>query len=296
MNKKTVIKNIKAYLYILPALIVTLIFVVYPLLKVFRMGFYTKFNYLTDVGTGFGFKSFAYVLQDPSFRLALKNTLIIFGIGLPISLIISLVIAVLINSKIKFQGIFQTLYFLPYVTSIIAIGIVFRTLFHSEYGYINYILQGFGIEPMHWLSDPKLAIWAVTIFYIWSGLAFKIILFLAGLQRINPQVYKAAKIDGASKKKVFFRITLPLLSPTMWMVVIVSVIYSFKIYNEIFSLFAGSAGPANSAMTLVYYIYDMFYNKNQVHYASAAAIILFIIIMVVTVVQKQIAKYFTHYN
>ncbi|MCI6275557.1 MAG: sugar ABC transporter permease [Clostridium sp.] len=296
MSNKTVKKNIKAYLYLLPALILTIVFVIFPLIKVFRMGFYTKFNFLTDTGTGIGFKSFSYVLNDPSFLLALKNTLIIFGVGLPISLIISLLIAVLINSKIKCQGLFQTLYFLPYVTSIIAIGIVFRTLFHSEYGYFNYIFSLLNMEPLKWLSDPKLAIWAVTIFYIWSGLAFKIILFLAGLQKIDPQIYKAAKIDGASRIKTFFRVTLPLLSPTMWMVIMVSVIYSFKIYNEIFSLFNGTPGPANSAMTLVYYIYDMFYNKNQVHYASAAAIILFIIIMAVTILQKQISKRFTHYN
>lgn len=296
MSKKTVEKNIKAYLYLIPALILTIVFVIYPLVKVFRMGFYTKFNFLTDVGTGLGFKSFQYVLNDPGFILALKNTLIIFGVGLPISLIISLLIAVLINSKIKCQGLFQTLYFLPYVTSVIAIGIVFRTLFHSEYGYFNYIFSLLNLDPIHWLSDPNLAIWAVTIFYIWSGLAFKIILFLAGLQKIDPQIYKAAKIDGASRTKTFFRVTLPLLSPTMWMVIMVSVIYSFKIYNEIFSLFNGTPGPANSAMTLVYYIYDMFYNKNQVHYASAAAIILFIIIMAVTILQKQISKRFTHYN
>jgi multiple sugar transport system permease protein len=289
-------ESYKAYLYLAPAILVMLIFVLYPLVKVFRMGFYTKYNYLTEVGKGFGLKAFEHVLGDPSFQLALKNTLIIFGVGLPISLIIALVIAVLINSKVKFKGVFQTVYFLPYVTSIIAIGIVFRWLFHSEYGYINYFLSLFGIPAMKWLSDPKLAIWAVTIFYIWSGLAFKIVLFLAGLQKIDEQYYQAARIDGASKLRTFFHVTLPLLSPTLWMVIMVSVIYAFKLYNEIFSLFSGQAGPANSAITVVYYIYDMFYNRNQVHYASAAAIILFIIITVVTMIQNQVSKRFIHYN
>ena len=118
-------------------------------------------------------------------------------------------------------------------------------------------------------------------------------LFLAGLQKIDEQYYQAARIDGASKLRTFFHVTLPLLSPTLWMVIMVSVIYAFKLYNEIFSLFSGQAGPAN---TVVYYIYDMFYNRNQVHYASAAAIILFIIITVVTMIQNQVSKRFIHYN
>ena len=121
-------------------------------------------------------------------------------------------------------------------------------------------------------------------------------LFLAGLQKIDEQYYQAARIDGASKLRTFFHVTLPLLSPTLWMVIMVSVIYAFKLYNEIFSLFSGQAGPANSAITVVYYIYDMFYNRNQVHYASAAAIILFIIITVVTMIQNQVSKRFIHYN
>lgn len=134
-----------------------------------------------------------------------------------------------------------------------------RWLFHSEYGYINFFLEFLGLEPQKWLSDPNLTIVAVTIFTIWNGMAFKIVLFLAGLQKIDQQYYKAARIDGTPAHRIFFRITMPLLSPTFWMVTIVSVIHAFKTYNEVYAMFSReSAGPGNSATTMVYYIYDMF--------------------------------------
>ena len=138
----------------------------------------------------------------------------------------SLGAALLINSLLRTKGLFQTLYFLPYVTSTLAIGLVFRWLFHSEYGYINFFLEFLGLEPQKWLSDPNLTIVAVTIFTIWNGMAFKIVLFLAGLQKIDQQYYKAARIDGTPAHRIFFRITMPLLSPTFWMVTIVSAVWN----------------------------------------------------------------------
>ena len=154
----------------------------------------------------------------------------------------------------------------------------------------------FGIEPIQWLNDPNMAIWALIIFNIWSGLAFKIVIFLSGLQNIDPQYYKAAQIDGTPKWKVFTRITLPLLSPTVFFLTITSVIGSFKVYNEVFALFGGKPGPANSCMTVVYYIYDMFYGSSQVHKAAAASIILFVIILIITGIQMLVSKKLVHYK
>lgn len=176
-------RSAKAYLYLLPAFAVLAVFVVYPILMTLRMGFYQSYVYLTDTGTGFGLNSFRYVLQDPAFGLAVRNTMFIVLVGVPITIVLSLGAALLINSLLRTKGLFQTLYFLPYVTSTLAIGLVFRWLFHSEYGYINFFLEFLGLEPQKWLSDPNLTIVAVTIFTIWSGMAFKIVLFLAGLQR-----------------------------------------------------------------------------------------------------------------
>ena len=286
----------KAYLYLLPAFAVLGVFVFYPIIKTLRMGFYESYVYLTDTGKGLGLASFAYVLKDPAFRLALRNTLIIVAVGVPITLVLALGSALFINSLRKGRGVFQTIYFLPYVTSTIAIGLVFRWLFHSDYGYINYFLSFLGVAPQKWLTAPNLTIVSVTIFTIWNGLAFKIVLFLAGLQKIDPQYYQAARIDGTPPHRVFFRITMPLLSSTFWMVVIISVIHAFKTYNEVYSLFGGNgAGPGNSAITVVYYIYDMFFNRSQVHYASAAAIIFLVIVLTLTALQKWVSRRLVHY-
>ena len=286
----------KAYLYLLPAFAILGVFVFYPIVKTLRMGFYESYVYLTDTGKGLGLASFAYVLKDPAFRLALRNTLIIVAVGVPITIVLALGSALFINSLRKGRGVFQTIYFLPYVTSTIAIGLVFRWLFHSDYGYINYFLSFLGVAPQKWLTAPNLTIVSVTIFTVWNGLAFKIVLFLAGLQKIDPQYYQAARIDGTPPHQVFFRITMPLLSSTFWMVVIISVIHAFKTYNEVYSLFGGNgAGPGNSAITVVYYIYDMFFNRSQVHYASAAAIIFLVIVLALTAIQKWVSRRLVHY-
>ena len=286
----------KAYLYLLPAFAVLGVFVFYPIVKTLRMGFYESYVYLTDTGKGLGLASFAYVLKDPAFHLALRNTLIIVAVGVPITIVLALGSALFINSLRKGRGVFQTIYFLPYVTSTIAIGLVFRWLFHSDYGYINYFLSFLGVAPQKWLTAPNLTIVSVTIFTVWNGLAFKIVLFLAGLQKIDPQYYQAARIDGTPPHRIFFHITMPLLSSTFWMVVIISVIHAFKTYNEVYSLFGGNgAGPGNSAITVVYYIYDMFFNRSQVHYASAAAIIFLVIVLALTAIQKWVSRRLVHY-
>ena len=286
----------KAYLYLLPAFAVLGVFVFYPIVKTLRMGFYESYVYLTDTGKGLGLASFAYVLKDPAFRLALRNTLIIVAVGVPITIVLALGSALFINSLRKGRGVFQTIYFLPYVTSTIAIGLVFRWLFHSDYGYINYFLSFLGVAPQKWLTAPNLTIVSVTIFTVWNGLAFKIVLFLENIKKIDPQYYQAARIDGTPPHRVFFRITMPLLSSTFWMVVIISVIHAFKTYNEVYSLFGGNgAGPGNSAITVVYYIYDMFFNRSQVHYASAAAIIFLVIVLTLTALQKWVSRRLVHY-
>ena len=288
-----------AYLYILPGMALLLLFTIYPLIMVLRTAFYQKYIYITNTGEGFGLSSFAWVLRDSTFWLACKNTLILLLIALPITLVLALGAALLINSIKRLQGLFQTIYFLPYVTSTIAIGMAFLWLFHSDYGYINYFLGLFGISPKEWLTDPTLMIVSLSIFSVWNGLAFKILLFLAGLQKINKQVYQAARIDGASPTKTLFRITLPLLSPTIWMVILVSVIYVARTFNEVYAMFVsfsgGAAGSGNAAITIMYYICWMFYDQGKVNYAAAAAILFLIVIILITVVQRAVSKKFIHY-
>ena len=293
------IRSLWGLAYILPAMLLLLAFTLYPLVMVLRTAFYQKYVYITNSGTGFGLSSFRWVLEDPTFWLACKNTAILLLVALPITLALALGAALLINSIPKVRGLFQTIYFLPYVTSTIAIGMAFLWLFHADYGYINYFLELLGIGPKKWLTEPGLMIISLSIFCIWNGLAFKILLFLAGLQKINRQVYQAARIDGASPLRTLFRVTLLLLSPTTWMVTLVSIIYVARTFNEVYAMFVSysgnTAGSGNAAITIMYYIYWMFYDQGKVNYAAAAAILFLLVILLITVVQRLVSKKFVHY-
>ncbi len=238
------------------------------------------------VGRGWNQDLFA----DDVFLKALSNTSIYVVFVVPVSILLSLVIAVLIHNAARGKAIFQTLYFLPYVTSVIAIGIVWSWIFNSNYGLLNYFLSLFGIDAIPWLNDPQYALAALIIFSIWKSLAFNILIFLSGLSSISQDIYQAARIDSTPQMRVFFKITVPQLRPIIVYAFLMGLINAFKVYNEVFSLFQSKAGPANSAITVVYYIYDKFYNSGDYGVASAAAVVLFIIILVLTMVQKFIAK------
>ncbi|MBS3678881.1 sugar ABC transporter permease [Ornithinibacillus massiliensis] len=288
--KPTLSSTLKALLYLLPALVILGVFNIYPIIKSFIMSFYTDYDYFNDDVYEYGWDNFSYIFQDHEFWTSVKNTFI-FVLGVvPASIVISLVIAIMLNSNIRLRGIFRSIYFIPFVTSVVAISIVWRWIYHTEYGLMNYFLGIFGVDPIKWLTDPEWAMPALIIMSIWKGLGYNIIIFLAGLQNIDKQYYLAAQIDGAKPLKRFFHITVPLLSPTTFFVSIVAIINNFKVFDEIFALFGGKPGPAYSAQTIVYYIYEKFYNEWQFGIASAAAYILFIIIFIFTLVQLYIGK------
>ncbi|KGX87311.1 carbohydrate ABC transporter permease [Pontibacillus litoralis] len=288
--------TLKGYLYLLPALLILITFNIYPIIKSFVMSLYTDFDFFTGEVFAYGFGNFVEIFQDPNFRIAIVNT-VIFVIGVvPLSIVLSLIISLFLNSKIKFRGAFRTIYFLPYVTSVVAISIVWSWIFHYDYGLLNYFLSWFGIDPIAWLRDPQYAMPALIIVSVWKGLGFNIMIMLAGLQTIDEQYYLAAKVDGASAWHRFKSVTLPLLSPTLFFVSIISIINGFKVFDEIFALFDGRPGPGNSALTVVYYIYQKFYEEWQFGLASAAAFVLFIIIFLFTIIQLVLGKKFVHYN
>ncbi|SDZ38667.1 multiple sugar transport system permease protein [Evansella caseinilytica] len=288
--------TLKACLYLLPALVILITFNLYPIMKSFFISLYTDYDFFNDVVYEYGFGNFAKLFQDPNFSKAMLNT-IIFVIGVvPSSIVLSLAIALLLNTKIKMMGFFRTIYFLPFVTSVVAVAIVWGWIFHSDYGLINYFLSWFGIDPVKWITDPVFAMPALIILSIWKGLGFNIIIFLAGLQNIDKQYYLAAKVDGASAWNRFKSVTLPLLSPTMFFISIISIINGFKVFDEIFALFNGRPGPANSTLTVVYYVYQKFYEEWQFGLASAAAFVLFLVVFLFTVVQLIIGKRFVHYH
>ena len=281
-------KSAKGYLYLLPSMIIMICFTIYPLIRAIVMSFLGDYSIINGSYKSIGFDNYKALFADPDFAMSLKNTTIYVVCVVPVSIILSLIIAVLINSCKKTKALFQTIYFLPYVTSVIAIGIVWRWMFNSNYGLINYVLGMFGIEPVQWLNRPEYAMPALVIFAIWKSMAFNILIFLAGLQTIPEDIYRAARIDSTPRFRVFTRITVPQLAPMIVYSSVIGMIGAFKVYNEVFSLFQGKAGPANSAITIVYYIYDKFYNSYKYGVAAAGSVVLFLIILAMTQIQLRV--------
>jgi multiple sugar transport system permease protein len=282
---------LQAFLYLFPAVFLIGLWVIYPVFGSIRMSFFTEWNIFTQEGTGFGFSNYVRVWNDEVFRRAIANTITFTVWVVPMSIAISLFIAVLLNNKLKGMKFLESVYFLPYITNVIAIGLAFQFIYHSRFGVISFLMTSVGLEPISFLNDPEWSLFGLIIFGIWGGLAFKIVVFMAGLQGIDPQYYQAAKIDGASRFKVFYRITLPLLFPIVAYIGVISIIGALKVYVEIIGLFGGStAGPANSALSIVFYVYQKFYNEALPTIASAASVMLFAFILVITVVQLTFNK------
>ena len=268
----------QAWLFLLPALIIIGIFNVLPLIKTFLMSM--QKGTLNNLEFN-GFRNFSVVLQDPKFHDAIGNTALFSFVVVPIGLIISMFIAITIFEKIKYKSLFETIFFIPYLTSVIAIGIVFRFLFNGEYGFINYLLGLINVGPINFLDDPSMSMTTLIIFGIWSGLAFNIIILLSGLRTVDENYYKVADMFGASKFEQFIKITLPQMIPTITFLLMVNFINAFKVYAQVFSIFNGKAGIANSATTGVFYIFNKFYVEYRYGQGMAAAVILFCINIII---------------
>lgn len=295
MNAKQTWKgSIKGWLYILPMLIGVVIFSIYPIIKSFAMSFYTDYQFLTDQVLARGFGNFTYLFSDNDFHLAVINTLIYVVGAVPLTIIFSLLFAVLLFRIKWLSGFFRTVYFLPFVTSTIAISMVWTWIFNARSGLANYFLSLVGLHPIDWLNDPKYAMLSLIIISVWKGLGFNIILIMAGLGNIDKRYTNAARIDGANAWQIFWHVTLPQLSPTILFVFINGVIVDFKVFDEVFAVFGGQPGPAQSAMTMVFYIYQQFYVMNQYGRAAAASVILFIMILIVTGIQLLLSRHFDY--
>lgn len=285
-------------IYLIPFFLGLIVFTVYPIINVVVMSF--KNNYrLSGAFTGWGIENYQVVLTNTYFQSAVKNTFIYVITVVPIATILSIIVANLLNQKIKGIAFFHTAYFLPMVTSAIAIGISWRYIFDSQFGVLNYFLGLFGIDPVNWLGaaagKAPYNMLAVIIFGIWNMMPFTIILLLSGLQNIDPMYYTAAKVDGADSGTMFKRITLPLLSPTIFLTMIVNMISSFKVYNDIIPFWGGKPGALGTNLyTIVYWIKETFYSKLRLGHAAAASIILFGIILVFTMIQRWIQRKFDY--
>ena len=306
----------KAWLYLAPAIVLLLVFTVWPIINTVAMAFMEDYSGLANIGGEasfkFGIGNFTKVAQNAEFQQALTNTILLCLITVPVSTVLALLIAVALNAIKPLQKALQTIFFLPYVTNSIAIGLVFAAMFNvigsvgtrrpliSSYGIVNDIIRFFGGNWVNWInsgSDYWANMFVLIVYIVWNALPFKILILLGGLTSINKQYYEAAKVDSTPRWRVLTKITVPLLSPMLAYVVITGFIGGFKEYTSIVGIFGESMGPVHDAHrlnTMVGLIYDSLASNNQGR-ASAAALILFGIILVVTLINLWVSKKRVHY-
>ena len=294
-------KSPKAWLYLLPAILFLGAFLVYPLIDVLIYSFEEGYNSASQTHFGIGSYNYSYVLRDPYFLQAVKNTFILVIITVPVSTILALLISMALSSIRKLRDLFQTIFFLPYVTNTLAVGLVFMIAFQpTAYtdGLVNGILSVFGIAPIDFISGPYWAKMFVLCFYtVWVVLPFKILILNSALASVDQTYYNAAKVDGTPAWRIFTRITLPMISPTLFYLVITGFIGAFKAYSDAVALF-GTDLNAAGMNTIVGYVYDMLYGTSGGYpsFASAAAIILFVIVLTITCINLLVSRKHVHYH
>ena len=293
-------QNKKGWLYLLPAFLFLGAFLVYPLIDVFVYSLEESFNFASQTYTGVGTFNFSYVLHDPYFLQALKNTCILVLITVPLSTGLALLISVTLSSVQKLRELFQTIFFLPYVTNTLAVGLVFMILFkktpYSD-GLMNLLLGVFGIAPVDFIDGPYWAKMFVLCFYtVWIVMPFKILILTSALASVSQTYYNAAKVDGTGKWRIFTKITLPMISPSIFYLVVTGFIGAFKAYSDAVALFGVNLNNAQMN-TIVGYVYDMLYGNSGGYpsYASAAAILLFSIVLTITCINLLVSKKHVHY-
>lgn len=299
-TKKPLNPHIKGWLYLLPALLFLSAFLVYPLFDVFVYSFEEGYHSASQTYFGVGLYNYSYVLHDPYFLQALRNTFLLVIITVPLSTVIAIAISVGLNSIRALRDLFQTVYFLPYVTNTLAVGLVFMILFQKtpySDGFINLIIRFFGGSSVDFIEGPYWAKMFVLCFYtIWVVMPFKILILTSALSSVNQDYYKAARVDGTSRWRIFTRITLPMISPMIFYLIITGFIGAFKAYSDVVALFGTNLNAAGMN-TIVGYVYDMLYGDSGGYpsYASAAAILLFLIVLTITCINLLFSKKHVHY-
>lgn len=299
-------KDYHAWLYLIIPLVLLSVFTFFPLFKTIIISFDNGYNKWQDAFSfRFSFDSYIAIFQYPPFLQTLKNTLLIVFISVPLSTVLALLIAVGLNSIKPFQKVFQTVFFLPYVTNSIAIGMVFAVLFNLHTGLVNGVLEIFGIDKINWINRNDgffqgsyfRKMFVLQAYILWDALAFKILVFIGGLQNISKQYYDAAKVDSTPKKRVLTRITVPLLSPLIAYIMITSFIGAFKTYDSVVGIFGNNWEMTKDIQTVVGFVYQMLRadSINSYSYGAAAAVVLFLIILVFTGINLWVSNKRVHY-
>lgn len=294
-------RNLKGWLYLLPAILFLGAFMVYPLIDVFIYSFEEGYNSASQTSYGTGLYNYSYVLHDPYFLQALKNTFLLVIITVPLSTGLALVISTALSSIKPLRSLFQTIYFLPYVTNTLAVGLVFMILFKkTPYtdGLVNLVIGWFGKGPVDFIDGPYWAKMFVLCFYtIWIVMPFKILILTSALASVDRTYYNAARVDGTSRFRIFYKITLPMISPMLFYLVITGFIGAFKAYSDAVALFGTNLNAAGMN-TIVGYVYDMLYGDSGGYpsYASAAAILLFCIVLTITCINLLVRRRHVYYS
>ncbi len=316
--KKRFLENVEAYLYLSPPLLILTIFWFIPIIFSFYLSFsnwgpYTKFTTVKLVGLA----NYIRLLGDQKFIQSLVNTTYYVLFSVPTAMVVSLFIATLLNQKIKGLSFYRTAYFIPYITSLVAVAIVWQWIFNREYGLANYIFQEIGIPSQKWLREstpilnlllnplgiklpwyiagPSLSMCCIVILTVWQVIGYNMVIFLAGLQNIDKSYYEAAEIDGASRWQKFKNITLPLLSPTTFFIAMISVIFAYKVFVPMFVM-TPDGGPGNTTTSIVFYVYRRAWELDEFGYASALSYVLLLIILTLTLVQNKVFSKRVHYD
>lgn len=287
-------QNKKAWLYLLPSLIFLAVFMIYPLFDVVVYSLEEGYNSASQSYWGTGLYNFSYVLRDPYFLQALKNTFLIVIVTVPVSTGLALLISLGLSSITKLKELFQTIFFLPYVTNTLAVGLVFMILFkktaYSD-GFVNSLIRVFGGNTVDFIDGPYWAkLLVMCIYTIWIVMPFKILILTSALASVNPDYYKAARVDGTRSFRIFYKITLPMIAPMISYLVITGFIGAFKAYSDEVAIFGTNLNAAGMN-TIVGYVYDMLYGESGGYpsYASAAALILFAIVFTITIINLMIS-------
>ncbi|MRH43225.1 ABC transporter permease subunit [Aquibacillus halophilus] len=277
-------ENLAGYIFIAPMFLGTSLLVLFPIISSLVLSF-TDWNFVSGYRNAsfVGFDNFQKLFTNPLFLKSLTNNFIIL-LAIPVTLFISLSLAVIINKYVYFKDLFKVIYFMPFISSIVAVAVVFQVLFHPTNGPINQFLRAIGVEnPPGWIASVAFSLPSVMLIMIWTSIGFNLIIYLAGLQSIPKELYEAAQIDGASAWYQFLKITIPLVSPTTFLLLVTGTISSFKIFDLIIVLTNG--GPANSTITPVVYLYQQAFLELKTGYASSVALVLFIIVLIITYFQ-----------
>lgn len=295
VRRKSLARNkrwLEALLFLSPTLVIFSVFILFPVLFSFYLSFH-KWNMFSQGRAFVGLDNYARIIQDAEFWMVLKNTLVYTFCTVPLNMILALVVANFLNKKVIGKRFLRTAFFTPVIISSVAAAVIWRWIYEPNFGLLNYFLSWFGIPSVNWLNDPSAAMFALIIMGVWKTFGVNMVLFSAGLQGIPEHYYEAAEIDGAGRWSKFWNITVPLLSPTTFFILIMSIIGSFQVFDIVYVLTSG--GPLGTTKVLVFYLYENAFKFFEMGYASAVAYLLFALIFVLTLLQIKFMKDRVHY-